>query len=565
MDQVPYRITSLEEVRNAIDSSTHVAIDFETEGFYGKILLAQFFQRHWPEVLIVQCPEVLELATTLKPLHIVAHQANYEVSTLQNQLGIVFSQATKKWLPSDFEDTLLLAKLQFWKREKFSLDMCYQYMLGFCPYEAQELNKAELQKSDFTIPSKSQLTYAATDVFYLLDLFDACSEWHDKQCYQLDKLATNHAFSFQTNGLAIDVPRIQQRVKENLASIAVLDVPINVNSWQQVRPYIGEAESDGYHLAYFSVKNGNKRAAAVQKARKLLKENSFLKKYLVESVAGRVYGKFSFTTKSGRGNCCRQNLQQLPRSTKSMFCAEPGNTLVMSDFAQLELRYIAAIANDTRMTQMFKSKADLHEFTGTSMDVKRQYAKTCNFNLTYGGSAKMLQSIFLTTSAVWLELPAVTKLKQKWHGLWTGITAWQQKAVQDWQDKKPFCTLLGRKMAAKLYTDAMNLPIQGGSADVAKLALHKMLTSVAKEESLKGVKFVNFVHDSFMWECEDRPAVYELLSAITARAMQDAWNELISFTPVPDMPMPVDVQVGYNWGDIESGAETPTYTLNLEG
>jgi len=567
MKTLHYKLVTLAEVKSSIDINTDVAVDFETRGFYGKILLAQFYQRHWDTVLIVRSPEILELSAVLKPLKFVAHNINYEVSTLQAQLGEVFATKCFKWAPYSFHDTLLLGKLQYWQKESHSLDKCYTYMLGFDPYEAHNLDKKTLQKSDFTNPNEAQLTYAALDVFYLLDLLDACKTWQDSQCYQLDVLATAHAFNFQTNGFAIDAKRIKERIKENNQKISDLAVPINVNSWQQVRPYIGEPESDGYHLALYTVRDGNERAKAVQTSRKLIKENSFLTKYLEESFEGRIFGKFAFITKSGRGNCNGQNLQQLPRSTKTMFSAPEGRVLVLSDFAQLELRYVCALVGEIRMSKMFKDGHDLHDFVKDLMEVERQYAKTCNFNLVYGGSANMLQSIFLTTGGAWLELSFVKELKAKWSALWPELIAWQTQVIKDWKAKKPLCTLLGRKMKAKLYTDALNLPVQGGSTgDISKLALHKMLTKVENLPDLKDrVLFVNFIHDSFMWECDNDPVVYKKLAQITAESMQEAWTALVSYTLVPDLPMPVDVQVGLNWGDIEYEIEKPIYTLNLEG
>jgi DNA polymerase-1 len=381
--------------------------------------------------------------------------------------------------------------------------------------------------------------------------------------YELDKAATTRAFQFQTNGVSVDFDRIRARRAENDAKIKALNCPVNVNSYQQVRPYIGEDESDDIALATFALA-GNERAEQVRKARKLIKQNSFLTKFVDEATDGRIYGKFTFTTKSGRGNCKDQNLQQLPRSLKGMFGVAPGNVLVMSDFAQLELRMICAIANETAMEKLFKNNEDMHTYTADMMGSPRQQAKTCNFNLTYGGSAKMLQTIFIKDVDLLLPLGQVTKLKKMWHNLWRGITKWQEEMASRQRRGGTFETLLGRKMKAKLFTDAMNLPVQGSSAEVSKLAMHRMFTELEKHPMLlEQAKFVNFIHDSFAWECPDDPDIYEPLAKITAEAMQSAWNELVAFTAIPDLPMPVEVSVGYNWGDLEYGIEQPKYEYKI--
>lgn len=564
MRKIQYQVTTLAEIRKRTNPDDVVAFDVETIGLYGTIAMAQFYQRDWPEALLVIRPDILELSLTLKDLHIVCHNTSYEVSTIQTQLAKALgSGATHRWLPRAWEDTLLLAKLHFFQQEKFALDDCYHYLFKTDIYAFYNLDKKLMHKADWSKLDEAKMTYGAVDVFYLLELYDACKVEQESMSYGLDKAATTAAFQFQTNGLYFDRQRVLARIEENNAKVKEIACPVNVNSYQQVRPYIGESTSDDIALATFALQ-GNERADQVRKARKLLKQNSFLNKFLDESTNDRIYGKFTFTTKSGRGNCKDQNLQQLPRSTKGMFCAPPGKVLVLSDFAQLELRMICAIANDRTMESLFKEGRDLHAYTVEMMGVPRQQAKTCNFNLTYGGSANMLQTIFIKDVDLFLPLGQIQQLKKKWHNLWQGITSWQEAMTSRQRRGGIFETVLGRRMTAKLYTDAMNLPIQGSSAEVSKLAMHRMFTELKTRPWFnEQVSFVNFVHDSFMWECPDDPDIYEDLAKITADAMQGAWNELIAFTAVPDLPMPVEVTVGKNWGDLEYEIETPIYEYKI--
>ena len=560
-----YQMATLEQVAEQINKSVLVAFDIETDGLYGKVCLAQFYQANWEKALIVAEPEIFQLANLVKQLHIVCHNVSYEVSTIQQQLGKACgSMAPLHWTVKHWDDTLLLAKLKWYTQDKYTLDTCYTYALRYDPYEAQNINKKEMQKANWAGQlTKQHLLYAATDVYYLLELYLKCKDFTESDSYKLDKAATQCAFTFQTNGLAIDEEEINALIEYNETEITKLAVPINVNSWQQVRPYIEEDESDGLALATFALE-GNEKAEKVQKARKLLKLNSFLQKFLDTAVDGRIYGKFTFTTKSGRGNCRDQNLQQLPRATKQCFAAPAGNVLVMSDYAQLELRYACAVTNELMMAERFKNDEDLHQFTADMMQVPRQQSKTCNFNLLYGGSAKMLRSIFIKDCATLLPESAVQNLKRKWHNLWRTLTEWQEQTVHDWRTGKPQQTLLGRKFTSKLYTDAMNLPIQGGSAEIAKLAMHKMCQRVEQDSRLKPVcHLVNFVHDSFMWECPEDPAIYKPLAQIVAESMKSAWEELVIYTKIPDLPMPVQVLVGHNWGKLEKGEETPIYKKEL--
>lgn len=561
MKELKWEMSTLAEVQARLNLDERVAFDLETRGFYGEVLLAQFYQQGWEAALLVQKPEIMELASLTKKMKIVCHNTGYEVSALQTQLGAMLDLPNYAIVPGEWDDTLLLAKLQYYTKEKYALDDCYKHAFRADPYAMHNLDKKAMQTCDWSILTDDKCKYAAIDVFYLLDLFETCQTWCMSSNYQLDHAATTQAFGFQTNGLHFNPYRIKILLAKHQARIAELGVPINVNSWQQVRLYIDEAESDGLALATFALE-GNKRAGEVNETRKLLKQIGFLEKYLRESYENRIYGKFSFTTKSGRGNCKDQNLQQLPRKTKEVFEAEKGNVLVMSDFAQLELRYGCAFTGESVMEGLFRKGTDLHQYVADMMGVNRQYAKTCNFNLLYGGSASMLRSIFIKDCDILLPIGKVSAMKKHWHKLWPTLTQWQEDTTSDWRNGIAQETLLGRKFKSKLYTDAMNLPIQGGSAEIAKLAMHKMFKTLADSPELQAVaKFCNFVHDSFIWECPDDSAYYEPLAKLTADAMKEAWEELVLYTKIPDLPMPVDVIVGKNWGDLEYGIEEPKYKL----
>jgi len=568
MKELKFRLTTLEDVKANISTllPSPLALDVETNGFYGKIRLAQFYQEEWPEALLVEYPEIIELSALLANQHIVCHNTSYEVSTIQTQMGELFGQPNYPWQPAGWDDTLLLSKLQWFTREKYTLDECYKHAFNIDPYEAHGLDKKAMQAAwgSNSPVTQDMLTYAALDVFYLLELYDKCKSWKNSTVYSLDHTATTIAFQFQCNGLPYSEERIDKLIAENNAKIDQINLPINCNSWQQVRPYIGEDESNGLALSIFA-SEGNQKAADVQTTRRLMKQNSFLTKYLAESFENRIYGKFTFTTKSGRGNCKDQNLQQLPRKTKCVFEAQENNVFVMADYGQLELRYACALTGEMNMARLFHQGADLHQATADMMTVPRQQAKTCNFNLLYGGSANMLRNIFIEQADLLLPIEQVRTLKKDWHKLWPTLTKWQNDMTDTWRAGEYQQTTLGRKFKSKLYTDAMNLPIQGGSAEIAKLALHKMHKAVKANTHLcNSVAMCNFVHDSFHWECPNDPAYYEPLALIIANAMKEAWIDLVQHTKFPDLPMPVDILVGKNWGDVESEKETPIYKLALK-
>ena len=393
------------------------------------------------------------------------------------------------------------------------------------------------------------MQYAALDVYHLADVFKESESYIKSTSYKLDILALRYALDFQQYGMPVLPEAVNKKYQENLDIIAGYKMPINVNSWQQVRPYIGSNKSDKLELATLQSK-GNEKAAAVLKVRTLIKENSFLDKF--DTTDNRIYGKFAPSARSGRFTCKDQNLEQIPRSTKGVFGLDPdtGRVLVYSDYAQLELRGACAVVGDKNMERLLRLGEDLHSNAAKILFGKdytprhRQIAKTANFNLMYGGGHNMLGAILIQQAGIVLSETELREIKKKWLRLWPDIANWQQRGIEAWREGLAWSTPLGRKYNAKMMTDQLNIQIQGFGAEVAKLAMHYMYPKLLPTANL-----VNFIHDSYIVECDIDD--YEETAHTIADAMQEAWREGCKCTKIKDLPMPVDVFVGYNWGRIE--------------
>jgi len=377
----PYRIVDMAELEDWLTPSLPVFADTETCGFYGKVRLLQVFQAGMSEVVMVEWPQPFAMAIMLNKYTTVWHNAHYDLTTVQQQ-------TETKWVPEQYECTLLLARLAFPEKEKFSLDDVLGYVLGYDPYNRQKLNKKLLQKTkwDSLSLTTDQLVYAATDVYHMPAVWDIVSPQTDNKSYVLDKSTLGSCLLFQWNGMRVDKEELFKVYDSNTARLEELAMPINVNSWQQVRKYIDHDESDDLALATLSA-DGNERAGNVREARKLLKQNSFLNKFDTEN--DHIYGKFKPSARSGRLTSNDQNLQQIPRALKKVFGYKPdeGRILIYSDYAQLELRTICAIVGCTLMEELFRSGEDLHGYTAKMVfgedwtPTHRQISKTYNFNL----------------------------------------------------------------------------------------------------------------------------------------------------------------------------------------
>lgn len=541
---VPFKIVPLQEVLCC--TSKPLFFDTETCGLYGKVRLAQFYQAGDEAVQLVEWPDQFQLMLLLNKHEVVMQNAHYDITVLQQE-------TSTRWIPERFQDTFLLGRLAFPKLDKYDLDTLIKHVTKKEVYKG--LDKKKLQKTKWAVAhlTQEQLIYAATDVYYMPELYEMIKHKEEDFNYTLDILTLRYCLDFQWNGMPVDKDRVNAQIAKNDEAIAAINMPINVNSWQQVRPYIGEDESDALALAKFALK-GNEKAKNVNTVRKLIKQNSFLKKYLNKSDDGNYYGKFQPSARSGRLTSKDDNLQQLPRKTKGCFGVKEGY-IIYADYAQLELRTICAITACMLMAEKFRAGEDLHDFTTEMIFGKgftkrqRQLTKTANFNFLYGGGVPVFINILIKDADLWIEEREGYSLRKRWRNLWKEIYKWQEKGIAAWKKGKIWATPLGRQYTGKLMTDQLNIQNQGAGGEVAKLALHYMMKEKAAQD-LPTAQLRNFIHDSYIWSADTLDEA-KVVAQMVADTMQEAWTEMSKLFAIKDLPMPVNVRVGKNWGDIE--------------
>lgn len=552
---VPYRFTSLEEVSKLAKAcGERIFVDLETLDLYGEIRLLQAYHPSFDAVLLVDRPTAQEVAALLEAIPHAWHNAHYDITTIQKH-------TCSRWVPNDYDDTFLLARLKYARELVFSLDAVFIYVLGYCPYSKAFIDKKEMQKSDWTANTLTdkQLLYAAIDVYYMPHLWNEVKDYRNELSYTLDKLTLNYCFDFQWNGMPLNnelVVKEKQRINERLLEI---DLPVNACSPKQVKEYLQVENSQGLTLATIVAKKEPraKEVSEVIEVRKLRKLLSFLTKWNNP----RVYGYFKPSTRSGRLASEKDNLQQIPNALKKVFEAPEGKVFLYSDFSTAQLRGACAITADRNMEKVLRSGDDLHNYAKEMMGLEewmRQVAKTCNFNLLFGGSARMLQGILIKVVGLYFTVQQCQAFRTKWLKLWPEIARWQRQRSNNHRRGKTDSTPFGREYLGKLYTDQMNIEVQGFEAEFAKLALHYMYNDV---KQLGGV-MCDMVHDNYIVEADDDPKVYEPIAAIIGNAMQESWVEACKGLPIPDLPMPVTVKVGKNWGDLENDKNV-IYKLEL--
>ncbi|KAL4619143.1 hypothetical protein ACB092_06G058600 [Castanea dentata] len=206
---------------------------------------------------------------------------------------------------------------------------------------------------------------------------------------------------------------------------------------------------------------------------------------------GRIHCSLNINTETGRLSARRPNLQNQPALEKDRykirqaFIASPGNSLIVADYGQLELRILAHLASCKSMMDAFRLGGDFHSRTAMNMypyireavDKKhvllewhpqpgedkppvpllkdafaseRRKAKMLNFSIAYGKTPVGL-------SRDWkVSVQEAKKTVDLWYSDRKEVLTWQEERKKEAREKNCVHTLLGRARQFPSVANATN-------------------------------------------------------------------------------------------------------------
>jgi DNA polymerase-1 len=272
---------------------------------------------------------------------------------------------------------------------------------------------------------------------------------------------------------------------------------------------------------------------------------------------GRVHTCFNQTvTATGRLSSKDPNLQNIPvrtedgRRIRQAFRAAGGYKLVSADYNQIELRVLADLSRDPTLMAAFEQGRDIH--TATAAEVfevtedevtpeMRRIAKVINYGIVYGmGAPRMARELDIPRAkaadyirAHEIRYPGVKRfyaamreMAEK-HG-YVETRAGRRRYLPDIHS-----TNEGLRQAAERV--ATNTPIQGGAADIIKLAMVH-LASALSEGKWRSAMILQ-IHDELLLECPEGEV--DEIVALTRECMEKAADLAV--------PVVVEVGVGDDW------------------
>ena len=289
----------------------------------------------------------------------------------------------------------------------------------------------------------------------------------------------------------------------------------------------------------------------------------------------------SFGAATGRLSSQNPNLQNIPKKTergrevRKAFIADRGYKLVDFDYSQIDLRAAAILSGDKNLIEIFQKGGDAHSSAAVKVfGVKpeevtaemRRKIKVINFGVLYGMGINALRQ----------NLGGTREEAQKFYGDYfknfSGLKDYIEKTKKFAKENGWTETLFGRRryfpeissrleyLQKEAERMAVNMPIQGTSADFIKLAMVRADKALG-EKGLKDKVFMLLqIHDELLFEIKEDVVVKAI--PIIKEAMESVYplkNEDESLVAeqyrkqkLPDVLIEVNVEMGDNWDEMET-------------
>ncbi|MDD3645986.1 MAG: DNA polymerase [Candidatus Gracilibacteria bacterium] len=269
---------------------------------------------------------------------------------------------------------------------------------------------------------------------------------------------------------------------------------------------------------------------------------------------------------TGRLSSTEPNLQNIPSSdgiageVRDAFVSrwEKGS-IMASDYSQVEVRLLAIMSGDENLIGAFNSGVDIHhktaEFifgTETISSSQRKIAKAVNFGVIYGisafGLSKMI-AISQKDAKIYID---------KFYESYPKVREFLDNTIKFCEEKGYVETLFGRKRYINGINDAnriikqsaereaINMPIQGTSADIIKIAMLEVHDFILKKK-LKS-KMIMQVHDELVFDVYPgeentlRTGVFDIMQGVLKKSKHDINNK-------DKVELKVDIEIGKSWKD----------------
>src|SRR4029077_4770678 len=191
---------------------------------------------------------------------------------------------------------------------------------------------------------------------------------------------------------------------------------------------------------------------------------------------------------------------------KAFVPRDPEHRLLSADYSQIELRIIAALSREAGLLEVFRTGGDVHTATAAKVynvapdagtGEMRSKAKMVNYGIAYGISA------FGLSQRLGIPRKEGAEIIQNYFKQFPGIRKYMDDTIAFARERGYVETVTGRRrylrdirsanntVRGSAERNAINAPIQGGAADMIKLAM----TNIHRELAGLKTRMLLQVHD----------------------------------------------------------------------
>ncbi len=251
---------------------------------------------------------------------------------------------------------------------------------------------------------------------------------------------------------------------------------------------------------------------------------------------------------------------ELGRNIRHAFISDSNYKLVAVDYSQIELRIAAILSGDQKLISIFREGEDVHSAVASQVfgvplqevdKEMRRKAKVINFGILYGMGVNALRTnlgtsreeaqkfyddYFNTFSTLATYLDDVKKEASR-----TGFTTTlfgRRRYFEGIKSKLPFIRAAAERMA-------INAPMQGTQADLAKLAMIEVDKLIEKENLRSDVRLILQIHDELIYEISEDKALE------IAKRIKHIMESILPKEKSMGVPIIANASIGSNWGEMK--------------
>jgi DNA polymerase I len=373
-------------------------------------------------------------------------------------------------------------------------------------------------------------------------------------------------------GISQKIDKKIENLEKSIYDLA--DTQFNINSPKQVGEILFEKLKlptenikklkTGYSTAYGELAKLAKEHKIIEKIeeyRELFKLKTTYLDTLPEYLdkEHRIHTNFNqAVTATGRLSSSDPNLQNIPIKTdlgqliRTAFIAEKGWRLVSADYSQIDLRVVAHVSEDKKMIETFYKGEDIHRMTAAEInkvtlsqvtETMRKKAKALNFGVLYG------MSVFGFSESAGVERDEAKKFINEYMEKFSGVAHYIRDTKEFVKNNLYVETELGRRrnipeinspnfqVANAAERMAINMPIQGMTADIMKLAMIKIYEVYKNNPN---VQMILQIHDEIVFEVKEE----------IANSVGEKVKEIMEQVYKLKVPLVAKIKSGDSWGEI---------------